>query len=126
MSVFLTGCGNDALGDKYVSFAKCVTEKGAKMYGSYTCPHCANQKKMLGKEAFKEINYIECHPQGPKSQAALCEQKGISGVPDWEFADGTHQIGEITLEELSAKTKCSLPQDPVLSGTSTTAAALIQ
>ena len=31
-------------GHKYDSFAKCLADKQAKMYGLYWCPHCADQK----------------------------------------------------------------------------------
>jgi len=31
--------------DSMVTFAKCLTENGAKMYGAYWCTHCENQKK---------------------------------------------------------------------------------
>lgn len=41
---------------KYDSFAKCLTEKGAIMYGEDWCQYTQGQKGMFGK-SFKYINY---------------------------------------------------------------------
>lgn len=41
---------------KYDNFAKCLTEKGAVMYGENWCQYTQAQKGMFGK-SFKYINY---------------------------------------------------------------------
>ncbi len=41
---------------KYNTFAKCLTEKGAVMYGEDWCQYTQGQKAMFGK-SFKYINY---------------------------------------------------------------------
>ncbi len=41
---------------KYDSFAKCLTEKGAVMYGEDWCENTNGQKAMFGK-SFKYVNY---------------------------------------------------------------------
>lgn len=41
---------------KYDGFAKCLTEKGAVMYGEDWCQYTNGQKTMFGK-SFKYINY---------------------------------------------------------------------
>ena len=41
---------------KYDEFAKCLTEKGAVMYGEDWCQYTQGQKGMFGK-SFKYINY---------------------------------------------------------------------
>ena len=41
---------------KYDEFAKCLTEKGAVMYGEDWCHNTQGQKAMFGK-SFKYINY---------------------------------------------------------------------
>lgn len=64
------------------AFAQCLTEKGVKEYGSYICSACAAQKKGLG-EAFKYIDYIECHPNGPNPQTQLCLKRNINKTPTW-------------------------------------------
>lgn len=108
MVVFLTACG-DELGDRYISFAQCLNEKGAVMYGAYWCPHCATQKKLFGKQAFEKINYVECDPRGENGNPKLCLEKKIDGYPTWDFVDGSRAEGVIELSELAAKTGCSLP-----------------
>ena len=103
LSILLTGC-SDSIGDKYVSFAKCLTEKDATMYGAYWCPHCANQKEMFGKLGFAEINNVECDPRGADAKPELCQKNGIEGYPTWIFADGSRMAGEIPLPKLAEKT----------------------
>jgi len=84
-------------------FAKCISEKGATMYGAEWCGHCQNQKKMFG-DSFKYVNYVEC--PDPNNQA-LCEQKGITGYPTW-IINGLPYAGEQSFEKLSELTGCPL------------------
>ncbi len=58
-------------------FAKCLTQKGAVMYGAVWCPHCKEQKAAFG-DSFKYINHIEC-----PDNTQLCIDKGIQGYPTW-------------------------------------------
>ena len=94
---------------KYDDFAKCLSEKGVKMYGAYWCSHCLNQKKMFGS-SWKYVNYIECDPRGDDSDPEACKAAGVNGFPTWIFQDGTKNEGEISLRELSLKTDCVLPE----------------
>lgn len=94
----------------YDEFAQCLTDSGAKMYGAYWCPHCANQKKMFGSSV-KYIPYVECDVNGDNSQMELCEANGVQRYPTWVFADGTRKEGEIPLRTLASITNCSLPED---------------
>jgi hypothetical protein len=89
------------------AFAKCLTEKGAALYGAVWCPHCQKQKKAFG-ESVQYINYIECAVDGSKEQAAACKNAGIEGYPTWKFADGSELLGEATFTQLSEKTLCPL------------------
>lgn len=92
---------------KYDAFAKCLTDKGIKLYGAYWCGHCKNQKEMFG-ESLKYVNYIECAKEGGQGQAEVCEQEGISGYPTWQFANGRKEGGEKTLDKLSEISGCAL------------------
>jgi hypothetical protein len=94
---------------EYDSFAKCVTDSGAKMYGAYWCPHCANQKKAFGN-SFDLIDYIECDPRGDGAQPQLCQLQGVQGYPTWIFGDQTRLSGEVPLPQLATKTGCVLPE----------------
>jgi len=83
-----------------VGLAKHLGEIGATMYGSFQCPHCLTQKLLFGKEAFKYIRYVECHPRGENANTALCYEKGIHNYPTWEI-NGQFYIGTKTLQELA-------------------------
>lgn len=80
------------------------------MYGAYWCSHCENQKAMFGKQAVRELTYVECDPRGADAKPELCRQKKITGTPTWEFADGSRIEGEVPLEALAQKTGCELPK----------------
>lgn len=83
-------------------FAKCLTEKGATMYGAYWCPHCINTKKAFG-QSFKYIQYVECTVETKK-----CEDNKVAGYPTWIFGDGSRLEGEQSLQDLAAKSQCKL------------------
>lgn len=91
---------------QYDDTAKCLTEKGVKMYGAWWCPHCKKQKDDFGK-SFKYIDYIECSPGQPGSgQTKECDDAGIKGYPTWKFPDGTILEGEQSIQKLSGKVQC--------------------
>lgn len=90
-------------------FAMCLKDKGAQFYGAFWCPHCQNQKALFGRSA-KELPYIECSTPDTKAQLQVCKDKGINTYPTWDFADGERMTGEISLQALSQKTGCELPQ----------------
>ncbi|MBU4579683.1 hypothetical protein KKB43_01570 [Patescibacteria group bacterium] len=95
---------------KYDNLAKCLTEKGAKMYGAFTCIHCKNQKETFGS-AFQYVNYQECTVDGKAgTYAQVCKDAGIEGYPTWKFPDGAVKAGGVSFGELSEKTGCALPQ----------------
>jgi glutaredoxin len=96
----ITGNATEPDGDdKVTRLAQCLTENGAVLYGTRTCPHCANQKKMFG-DAVKYIDYVEC-----TEQLSLCTQKGIRSVPAWEI-DGKFYVGERALDSLATLAGC--------------------
>lgn len=94
---------------KLDEFAQCLKDKGAVFYGAFWCPHCQNQKAMFGKSA-KLLSYTECSTPDGKGQLAVCKEKNVTGYPTWEFADGSRESGEVSLQKLSEKTGCQLPQ----------------
>lgn len=91
---------------KYDSFAQCLTEKGAAMYGAYWCPHCQDQKQLFAG-SWQYVTYVECD-NGANQQTAACTEAGITGYPTWIFADGSRIEGEASLAQLSASTGCPL------------------
>ena len=132
--VALTGLSK--LPGKYDSFAGCIADSGVKFYGTYWCPHCAEQKALFGKSV-KKLPYLECSlppkertaatqaaqqayangtlkegqdPRtiGIKMDTDVCYDAGITGYPTWKFTDGTTISRVMTLTELSEKTSCQI------------------
>jgi hypothetical protein len=50
---------------------------GARMYGAFWCSHCFAQKETFGQEAYSQIAYIECAPDGLNSQTSLCKSRKV-------------------------------------------------
>lgn len=96
--------------DKLVSFAKCLSEKGYLMYGSFTCSRCRVQRNNFGK-AFEYIKEIECSPAAPSNQVELCLEKKIRKLPTWiQETDGQELKrleGYQQLEILASSSGCT-------------------
>lgn len=86
---------------KYDSFAQCLTEKGAVMYGTNWCSHCQNQKKAFGK-SFKYINYVDCDRN--KKECVLVE---VEGYPTWKINEVNYP-GEQLLSRLASLSGCEI------------------
>ena len=86
-----------------IKFAKYLKESGVIKYSAYWCPNCLNQSELFGKQAYKELNVVECANDGKNSQTQLCINKKIKGFPSWEI-NGKIILGVLTLEELSTLT----------------------
>ena len=80
---------------KYDSFAKCLTEKGAVMYGEDWCPYTQGQKTMFGK-SFKYVDYHE-FPELP----------GIKKTPTWVINGKWYENAQ-SFEKLSEVTGCKI------------------
>jgi thiol-disulfide isomerase/thioredoxin len=93
---------------KYDTFAECLANAGAKFYGAFWCPHCADQKALFDKSA--KLPYVECSTPDGKAQLQACIDEDIKGYPTWKFADGTVVDKVMQLSELAEKTSCALPQ----------------
>ncbi|OGL95743.1 hypothetical protein A2348_03895 [Candidatus Uhrbacteria bacterium RIFOXYB12_FULL_58_10] len=92
----------------YNEFAQCLADQGARMYGTWWCSHCQNQKDLFGS-AFSNVDYVECSPGGTKTMSKECKDAGVEGYPTWIFADESKASGEQSLQSLSDKTSCLLP-----------------
>ena len=86
-----------------IEFAKYLNDNGVVKYSAYWCPNCLNQSELFGKQAYKELNVVECARDGKNSQTQLCIDKKIQGFPSWEI-NGKIIIGVKTLKELSKLT----------------------
>jgi hypothetical protein len=86
-----------------IELAKYLNDKGVVKYSAYWCPNCLNQSELFGKQAYKELNVVECARDGTNSQTQLCIDKKIKGFPTWEI-DGKLILGVLSLNELSKLT----------------------
>ena len=95
---------------KYDGFARCLGDRGVKMYGAWWCPHCVEQKEKFGA-SFEYAPYVECGVKGDlKGKNPVCDQDGIKHFPTWQFPPTGERVERIfSLEELSDRTGCSLP-----------------
>ena len=80
----------------YDKFAKCLSEKGAVMYGAMEwCKYTQGQKAMFGK-SFRHINYLEYQ-----------ELPGIKKTPTWVINGAWHENVQ-SFERLAELTGCRL------------------
>ncbi len=87
-----------------IALARHLSQIGARMYGSFKCPHCQNQKELFGREAAAQIPYVECHPDGANAQTQACIDAKIRVVPTWEI-NGERYEGTLSLEQLADLSK---------------------
>lgn len=83
-------------------FAKCLTEKGAVMYGTVSCSYCKAEKDSFGS-SFQFIKYVEC-----SEDTELCTNERIDGVPTWKIGGMVYE-GLQGLQKLSELSSCPLP-----------------
>tara|TARA_Y100000766_G_C18642638_1_gene476326 strand:- start:139 stop:528 length:390 start_codon:yes stop_codon:yes gene_type:complete len=86
-----------------IELAKYLNVNGVVKYSAYWCPNCLNQSELFGRQAYEELNVVECARDGKNSQTQLCIDKNIEGFPSWEI-NGKIILGVQTLEELSRLT----------------------
>ena len=92
---------------KLDSFARCLSQKKAHMYGVEWCPHCAEQKEMFGS-SFQYVNYTDCAIPGTHTETDECKALNIKHTPTWIFSDGQRREGSLPLQELGKLTGCPL------------------
>ncbi len=80
--------------------ARHLSATGAKFYGAYWCPHCADQKALFG-DAAALLPYIECDPRSPIGQPEVCAAAGVRAYPTWDIG-GRRYEGVLSLQELAA------------------------
>ena len=83
-----------------IELAKYLSDNGVVKYSAYWCPNCLNQSELFGKQAYKELNVVECARDAENSQTQLCIDKKIKGFPTWEI-NGRLILGVLSLKELS-------------------------
>ena len=86
-----------------IEFAKYLKDNNVVKYSAYWCPNCLHQSELFGKQAYRELNVVECSRDGINSQTQLCIDKGIKGFPTWEI-NGNLFLGVLSINELSELT----------------------
>jgi hypothetical protein len=89
---------------EYDTFANCLSESGAVMYGTNWCGHCKDQKELFGK-SFDNVNYVDCD-----RQSETCLRAGVGSYPTW-IIEGEIYTGAQELAKLAELTGCELVKD---------------
>jgi len=76
----------------------CIASK-SQMYGSATCPHCTEQKKILGSY-IALFNITDCYVD-----IGICTQAKIEYFPTW-IIEGKKYVGVKSIEELKTISNC--------------------
>jgi hypothetical protein len=94
---------------KHDAFARCLSQRGAKMYGAWWCPHCLEQKGKFAA-SFKYVPYVECGIKGQTTgQSQVCKDEKVAHYPTWQFPPTGERVERIlTLEEIGDRTGCPL------------------
>lgn len=93
------------------AFNVCLKDSGAKFYGAVWCPHCADQKKLLGYSKFETPpTYIECSPVAGSPLLPICQETNIQSFPTWDFSSSVRKTGTLSIADLSANTSCVLAE----------------
>ncbi len=74
-------------GEAELALADHLQKIGAKSFGAWWCPHCFEQRQLLGQAAYKKITSIECDPGGVDPQPQVCQASGVQSYPSWEIND---------------------------------------
>ena len=87
-----------------IKLAKYFNDNGVDKYSAYWCPNCLNQSELFGKQAYRELNVVECSRDGINNQTQLCiDKKKIKGFPTWKI-NGKLILGVLSLKELTKLT----------------------
>ena len=87
-------------GPAEIALARHLKQIGAKEYIAWWCPHCHEQKQLFGKEAYSEIDHIECAEGGKNARPDLCKSANVQSFPTWEIK-GKSYAGVQSLEDLA-------------------------
>ena len=94
---------------KHDAFAKCLKDRGLKMYGAWWCPHCQEQKEKFAA-SFEYAPYVECGIKGDiHGQSQVCKDENVKHYPTWQFPPTGERVERVfSLQELSDRSGCPL------------------
>ena len=62
-----------------IELAKYLKDNGVVKYSAYWCPNCLNQSELFGKQAYRELNVVECARDGKKVKLNYALIKKLKG-----------------------------------------------
>ena len=83
-----------------ITIAKCLSSKGAVLYGASWCSYTQKQIASF-KDGFQYLSYVECTEQG-----TICQENGISAYPTW-IIGGSRILGYRAPTEIGSAAGCS-------------------
>jgi len=93
------------------SFVQCISDSGAKFYGTPSCTWCNQEKELLQNSP--AIPFIDC-----QANADACEAARVTAYPTWILGDSV-ATGYQTIDQLSALTGCQYGTEPAVTTTET-------
>ena len=79
---------------KTIELADQLNTVGAKFFGAHWCPACKEQMNLFGKQAARNLNYVECGlPDKYPDQLSQCREKNIRSIPTWTRPGSTRLEG---------------------------------
>lgn len=76
-----------------VALANHLNQIGARMYGTYWCSYCRQQRELFSPDAaaqFEQLE-IECDARGTNPQVDACRAAGVASFPTWEINGQTYR-----------------------------------
>lgn len=90
--------------------ARCLTEKGVRLYGAWWCGPCRMQMELFGEDGASRVDHLECSNPGEHDQRQICSRADIASYPTWVFPDGTRLSGVQDLGTLAERAGCARPE----------------
>ena len=70
--------------EQTIKLADQLNRVGARFFGAHWCPACKQQMKLFGKQAGRQLNYVECgRPDEFPDQVEQCREAKIQSIPTW-------------------------------------------
>nr|WP_244281311.1 thioredoxin family protein [Synechococcus sp. UW106] len=94
-----------------IELAEQLNKIGAKFFGAHWCPACKEQMKLFGKQAGRELNYVECDlPDKYPDQLSQCRDENIRSIPTWTRPGSTRLEGVQSINALERWSDLKTPQ----------------
>ena len=89
-----------------IKLADELTKAGAKMFGAHWCPACKEQLRLFGKQAGRELDYVECGmPDKYPLQVQQCSEAKIKTIPTWTKPGSKNLLGVQSISNLESWSK---------------------